>query len=486
VSTILDAIRDPNLFAPWFKDRATWQSWFAFIAAMHGLPMTPEQMATYCQCTGRTTLPTAPASEAWLICGRRAGKSFVLALTATFMACFSEYRQYLAPGERATVMVIATDRKQARVIMRYVRALLTEVPMLARMIERERESSFDLTNLVTIEIGTASYRTVRGYSICAALLDELAFWPTDNAAEPDFEILAAIRPAMSTIPSAMLMCASSPYARRGALWDAHRKHYAKDGDPVIVWQADTRAMNPTVPQRVIDEATERDPASAAAEYGAQFRSDIESYIARENVEACIAIGVRERAPLSGVDYVAFVDPSGGSADSMTMAIAHRENDVAILDATRERRPRFSPEDVVAEFAALLKSYRISKVTGDRYGGEWPRERFSEHGVTYEPAASPKSDLYRDLLPGINSRKLDLLDDARLIAQLVGLERRTARGGKDSIDHAPGGHDDLANAVAGAIAALASASGYDSSLKWVLGDPITDPIIPSPYAQRWIL
>src|SRR5207302_5607480 len=89
-------------------------------------------------------------------------------------------------------------------------------------------------------------------------------------------------------------------------------------------------------------------------------------------------------------------------------------------------------------------------TGDRYAGEWPRERFREHGIVYEPAQKPKSDLYRDLLPAINSRKLDLLDDARLLTQLLALERRTARGGRDSIDHAPGAHDDLANAVAGAI------------------------------------
>ena len=56
-------------------------------------------------------------------------------------------------------------------------------------------------------------------------------------------------------------------------------------------------MNPTVNQSIIDEATERDPASAAAEYGAQFRSDIESFVSREAVEACITSGVRERPPL---------------------------------------------------------------------------------------------------------------------------------------------------------------------------------------------
>jgi hypothetical protein len=129
--------------------------------------------------------------------------------------------------------------------------------------------------------------------------------------------------------------------------------------------------------------------------------------------------------------------------------------------------------VVGEFSALLKSYRVSKTTGDRYAGEWPREHFREHGISYEPAQKPKSDLYRDLLPVINSRKLDLLDDARLVTQLVGLERRTARGGRDSIDHAPGAHDDLANAVAG-LAAVAKRGSYDSSLDWVSGpDPDKD-------------
>jgi len=226
-------------------------------------------------------------------------------------------------------------------------------------------------------------------------------------------------------------------------------------------------MNPSVSQQVIDAATERDPASAAAEWLAEFRSDIESFINREAVEACIAWGVRERAPMQSVRYYGFVDPSGGSADSMTLATGHREDDIVVVDALREIKPPFSPESAVAEFSGLLKSYHVIKITGDRYAGEWPRERFREHGIVYEPAQKPKSDLYRDLLPAINSRKLDLLDDARLLTQLVSLERRTARGGRDSIDHAPGAHDDLANAVAG-LAATAKRGSFDSSYDWVRG------------------
>ena len=102
-----------------------------------------------------------------------------------------------------------------------------------------------------------------------------------------------------------------------------------------------------------------------------------------------------------------------------------------------------------EFAATLKLYGCREVYGDRYGGQWPRERFREHGIDYQVSNRTKSQIYGEFLPLLNSGRVELLDDARLIAELVGLERRTARGGRDTIDHAPGAHDDLINAAAGA-------------------------------------
>jgi hypothetical protein len=451
------------LFAPWFKNRETWQSWFVLLAALFALPMTPDQLDVYRRCTGRTTPPTEPAKEAWLICGRRAGKSFILALCAVFLACFQDWNPYLAPGERATIMIIASNRQQARTIIRYIRAFLIKVPMLAELIERKTVDSFDLTNGITIEVQTASYRSTRGYTIAAALCDELAFWPTDDAAEPDYEILAAIKPGMATVPGAMLLCASSPYARRGSLFDAHRKHFGKDNDPILVWQADTRTMNPAVPQSVIDEAMERDPASAAAEYGAEFRHDIESLINIEAVRACVSPGVYERTPQHSITYYAFCDPSGGSADSMALAIGHKDyaKKSAVIDALREVRAPFSPETVVREFAQLLKTYRVTMIVGDRYAGEWPVEQFAKFGIRYEPSAKPKSNLYADLVSLVNSRRIDLLDHTKSINQLCALERRTARSGRDSIDHPAGAHDDVANVVAGvATAAINKYSNFD--------------------------
>jgi hypothetical protein len=246
---------------------------------------------------------------------------------------------------------------QPRVIHRYCRALLTKVPAFAELIERETDDEIVLNNGITIEIQTASFRGTRGYTIIAALIDEIAYLRSDEtSANPDSEILNAIRPSMSTIPGAMSLCASSPYARRGELWEAYRQQHGQDDAPALVWHAATRTMNPTVRQRIIDEALERDPAKGAAEYLAEFRTDLESYVSPEVVAAATMPGRHELPPMSGIVYQAFIDPSGGSGqDSMTIAIAHRDKDgTAILDAIRERRPPFSPEAVTDEFATLLK------------------------------------------------------------------------------------------------------------------------------------
>jgi hypothetical protein len=139
------------------------------------------------------------------------------------------------------------------------------------------------------------------------------------------------------------------------------------------------------------------------------------------------------------------DPSGGANDAFTLAIAHHEGKTAILDLVRERQPPLSPEAVIEEYAGVLRKYRITQVIGDRYAGEFPREVFRKHGVNFEPAERSS-----DLVSVINSRGCDLLDNNRLVGQLIGLERRVRTAGRDLIDHAPGGHDDLANAVAGAL------------------------------------
>jgi hypothetical protein len=450
VPTIIDAIENPKLFARWFRDRASWRAWIVFLRAMFGLPMDGSDVELFRQCTARASAPLGGFSEAWLICGRRSGKSFILALIAVFLATFCDWRKYLSPGERGTIMVLAADRKQSRVIFRYIRALLTEVPALARLIERETADQIDLVGGVTVEVATANFRTTRGYTIVAALLDELAFWSSDElGSNPDTEIIAALRPGMATISGAILRCASSPYDKRGALWEAFRRHFGKEG-PALVWHAPTRTMNPTISQDIIDEALLHDPAKAAAEYLAEFRSDVSGFIDRDVVEATIDRDVAVRPPLDGINYVASGDPSGGVGDSFTVGFAHAENGVAILDCLFERRAPFNPTAVVAEIADLLRSYRVPTIIGDHYSARWVTEAFAKEGITYQHSPRDRSAIYLDTLPLFTSGRARLLDNPRLVAQLVGLERRTSAGGRDRIDHGPHGHDDLCNVACGAL------------------------------------
>jgi len=445
--TPLEAMDDAELFRDWFHGRGAWTGWRAYLAAQFALPMTDDERVIYHRCTGRQRIPQNPFNESWLIVGRRGGKSQIMALCAVYLACFRDYSDYLAPGELATIPLIAVDRKQARTLHRYVRALL-EVPMLARLVVRDTAESFELSNRVIIEIHTASFRSIRGYSVAAAICDEVAFWLSDGSATPDYEIISALRPALASIPGSVLLCASSPHAKRGELYNAYRKYHGQDDADVLTWQADTQTMNPSIPDSVVKQAYARDPERARAEFGAQFRDDISGYVRREVVEACLSPGVFERGKLGSISYSGFVDPSGGSSDSMTLAIGHREDDRIIVDCIREARPPFSPEAITKDFADTFQAYGIRKVCGDRYAGEWPREQFAKYGIQYEASARPKNELYKDLLPKLNSGEIELLDNERLVYQLCSLERSTARGGRDSIDHPPHGHDDVANAVPG--------------------------------------
>jgi hypothetical protein len=205
---------------------------------------------------------------------------------------------------------------------------------------------------------------------------------------------------------------------------------------------------------LIAEMVLEDYKRAQAEFFAEFRSDITEFISREAVEAVLAHGVKELPPGGGVTYRAFTDVSGGSADSFTMAIAHMEpNGEAVLDVLREVRPPFSPDNVVEEYSTLLKSYVISRITGDFYGVIWPTERFAAHGISYQVSSKNKSQIYLEFLPALNGQRVRLLDIPRLTGQFVGLERRTATGGRDSVDHQPGGNDDACNAVAGVLVNL---------------------------------
>lgn len=453
-----EALGHRDLLGSAVRDPKTWAPWRAFLKTIYSRPLNDDERALYTRCTGREEPPGAPISTVSLVCGRRSGKSAVAAAVAVYEACFRDWRPRLSPGEHAVVLVLATTTQQATVIMRYVKGLIAASPLLSAMVHRETESTLELKNSAAITVSPTNFRSVRGRSVAVALFDECAFWrDQDSGSNPDREVLAAVRASQATFgDDAKLIMLSSPYRRSGILFNHWKRHYGQDDARNLSWTAPTRLMNPSVPQSFIDEAFENDPESAQAEFGdlengISFRSDLASYVDRELVERLVVEDRFELPPVTGQRYTAFCDPAGGSgSDSMTLAICHREGETVVLDSLREVKPKFNPNDVCGEFAQLLRSYRVFAIRGDRYAGSWVSERFMAHGIRYEPAELTKNEIYKNALPLLTSGRAELLDHKRLIMQLVALERRTGRGSRDTIDHPTGGHDDVANAVAGAL------------------------------------
>jgi hypothetical protein len=445
------ALTDPRYFGEALAGDS-WANWRVLLIAIAGEALNPDELAVFKALTNRQKAPAEPVAEFWGIIGRRGGKSRAMAVLAAFLAACKDYRHILAPGERGQVQILSATRDQAGNLFNFVCGVFESSKALRGLIDCKTADTLVLKCSIDIVVRPASFRSTRGSTCIAILCDELAYWRSEDSSNPDTEILRALRPSLLTT-GGPLVAIGSPYARRGEFWKAYSKHYGKDDSRALVVQAATEVMNPSVDRDYIQAQFDDDAIAAASEYSALFRTDIEAFVSQEAVAAVTVLGRRELPPVAAVPYVAFVDPSGGSSDSMTLAIAHMDRGLAVLDAVRETRPPFSPDNVVEEYADFLRGYGCTRVTGDKYGGEWVREPFRTRGIDYVCSERVKNDIYKNLLPLINSGGVELLDNSRLISQLCSLERRTARGGRDSIDHCPGAHDDVANSAAGALVCL---------------------------------
>ncbi len=448
-----DACHDEHLFGHWFN-APSWDTWSVLDRAIFGDPLSPEQLAIFTELTGRTDAPTQPCTEAWLVMGRRSGKDVKAASLITYLATIGAekygFLDRLVPGESGVVQLFAMDRKQAKVCLNYTKAFFKQ-PMLERLVTRDVADGLELSNGLAIEITTNDYKSSRGRTVVAAVLDECAFYSAENTVNPDEELFRALKASTATIPNAMVLGISSPHARKGLLWRKFKDNFGKPGKTLVV-QAPTWRMNPTIARdgEFLTEQELTDPAGFVAEYGAAFRTDVESYVSLEAVEACVDDGVFERPRVPGVTYFGAIDPAGGSGtDSMTAAVSHREGETVVIDAVREIKPPFSPQAATKELADFFRSYGLRSTTGDRYGGDWPREQMRLHGIEYKLSPAVRTDLYVTMLPAINSGRVSLLDNKKMVTQLVALERKNKGGGKLTIDHpqGPNSHDDIANVVA---------------------------------------
>ena len=439
----------------------TYSAWLALIGGALGCRLDGPQTDTYTQLTGRRPTQIA-VRELWLAVGRRGGKSRVSAAVVVYLALFKVWR--LAAGEVGTVMVLANDRAQARVAFRYVKGLLEAHPVLAREVVNVTADTITLANGIEIVIGTADNAAVRGRTIVACICDEFAFWPYEQATE----VLRALRPGMATQPDAMLIVISTVYAAAGPFYEARKRYFGLDDSRVLYAVATSQQMNPTLSDEFIAGEMERDPVGNAAEYLSVERTDVSGFLDAPLVDSATRTEPRElpRMPntVTGghIVYHAAIDVSGGRSDAAACAVAHRDGQRIIVDGCWRFPAPHDPAHVAKQIAEVLTRYGLTHAVADQYGAELSRVLYSEAGITLVSADATRSDAYLKFLPLLTTGRVELPPDPRLRTELLGLERRTGRNGKDTVDHRPGAHDDLANAVALAAWAASRGGAWDGA------------------------
>lgn len=452
---VLEAFDDSDILGGYF-DGPSWSTWRTVLRATYGRALNKAERKAFDAIAERRP-PSAPVRELWAICGRRAGKDSIASGIATCTAALHDYSAYLRPGERATVACIARDRQQARIVLNYIKGYFAERPMLGAMVERETADGLDLNNRVEIIVITNDYRALRGRAFACIILDECAFYQSESSSAPDVETYNAALPGLTTLPNAILIGISSPWKRSGLLYERWAKSYGRNDPHVLVVKGASRTFNPTLPQKVIDDAMARDPQAARAEWLAEWRDDLAGFLSRDLIEAAVEHGVTVRPPCRGHSYIGFADLSGGVHDSSACGIAHAEGEHVVLDALYERRAPHSPEAAIAEISELLRSYFLSEVHGDKYASGFVIDAFSRCGISYHQADKNRSELYLGALPMFTSGRVSLIDNPRMVEQFAALERRTYPSGQDKVNHPSSGADDASNAAAGALVLAQSAA-----------------------------
>ena len=452
---IIEATKDRNLFRPYLqgtgKNLSSWQNWLICLRVIYGMKVQkPENLELIRQCTGRDPAKLDPNgyNTVLLLCGRRGGKSKISGLIGAYEAMFSGKEKLLSPGEIPMLTITSPTKDQSTIIKSYMRAALA-APMLNAEVGLDVRQGFPLSNGVVVRILTGDFKSVRGFTQIAVVVDEVCWFgkTEDSSAKSDTELLRSIRPALLTTKG-RLICVSTKYSPSGWAYSQWKRCFGNDTSQTLVWDATSKGMNPLLSQEDIDTAIAEDPEAGAAEFLNQWREDVAIFLPREVVEAVVVKNRLQLMPRQGTNYFAFVDMSGGRRDSACLGIAHKDERKVIMDYLREWKAPFSPFVVTGEMAAELNRYHLKMVVGDRYSAEFTVQAFRNHHINYKNAELNKSQLYLDLLPRICSREIELLDNERSVSQLSSLERRCRSGGNDIVEHSSGAYDDLANTIAG--------------------------------------
>jgi hypothetical protein len=136
------AMLDPDLFGRTFGGE-TFAAWRTVAKALDGLALDATELELYRRITGRTDAPVKPFREGYLVKPRRSGGT-LFAAAVGLHAALQDYCQRLGPGEVATVAMIASDRRQARQLMNYVKGLIDDSVLIAAEVTNQTQETIAL------------------------------------------------------------------------------------------------------------------------------------------------------------------------------------------------------------------------------------------------------------------------------------------------------------------------------------------------------
>jgi hypothetical protein len=429
------------------------------LGAAYALPLTRAQRALYRECTGRSTVPPRPVELLTVVAGARSGKdSRIGSVVLLYEALFGSWPSALHRGETAVFPLVAADLRGTRVAFDYLKGYLLGSSVLRHEVADVLAQELTLTNGARIPCFPYRVAALRGWSIPCAVLGETAFWRVEGRADVDREVFASVERGTVAFPHSLIVLLSSPWRRAGLLWDTFTATFGQESPDTLTWQASTDVMNPGLLAKLTRHRG-RDPQRYRRDFGAEFLADDATAFPSAWIEAAVVRGRGDLPPQPGVTYAAGVDTSGGGGDTFALVVAHQESGkdgrkgrvlVDLVCGWRNVRNRLTA--VVQEIARLVKPYGIVRVTGDKYGASWVKERFLEAGLLYQDAPQDTSQTLQETEPLLAGGLIELPDHKDLTQELLGLERTLHPGGRVTIQHPPGRHDDYSAALARAVQA----------------------------------
>jgi hypothetical protein len=329
---------------------------------------------------------------------------------------------------------------------------------------------------VVIACRACSYSSIRGVPVICAVLDELAFWHhEDHAANPEHEVINAIRPAMATLSNTKLIKISTPFRKEGTLWSEFQRRNQLDH---YVWQLSSQEMNPAISSHFLHKARSANEDTFRREHLAEFVDTNSGWITPELLEPSIMLGCRELPRVFHGTYAAAIDPAFQRND-FGFAIVHRSDrgDVSVACGLRWTGTKAIHLDfamVCEQIRIKLDQYGINSLVGDQYCFPMLKQHFSRLNIFYRELSfgtGTRASLFGNLRQLIIQRKIAILDDPGLLHQLRSLEEVRAANGNIDIRPARSAKDDLAIAVALAASELSEAVP-DQCVPVILGNAET--------------